>query len=92
MAEMTRNDPQQTAIEVLGWLASEPELLSRFLALSGLEASNLRAAANEPGFLVGVLSFLMTHEPTLMRFSEATGTPPETVARAWQALGGGSES
>ena len=69
MAEMTRNDPQQTAIEVLGWLASEPELLSRFLALSGLEASNLRAAANEPGFLVGVLSFLMTHEPTLMRFS-----------------------
>ncbi|TDH39487.1 DUF3572 family protein [Pseudohoeflea suaedae] len=88
---MTHNDPQQIAIEVLGWLASEPELLSRFLALSGLEASNLRAAAGQPGFLVGVLSFLMTHEPTLIRFSEASGRPPEAVARAWRELGGGSD-
>ncbi len=88
---MSHHDPQQTAIEVLGWLASEPELLSRFLALSGLEASNLRAAAAQPGFLTGVLSFLMTHEPTLMRYSEATGTPPAAVARAYKALGGEEE-
>lgn len=92
MSEMSANDPQDTAIQVLGWLASEPELLSRFLALSGLEASNLRAAAAQPGFLAGVLSFLMTHEPTLIRYCEATGTRPETVARAWQALGGGDMS
>lgn len=89
MNEMSHHDPQQTAIEVLGWLASEPELLSRFLALSGLEASNLRAAAAQPGFLTGVLTFLMQHEPTLMRYCEATGTPPEAVARAYKALGGG---
>ena len=89
---MTSYDPQETAIAVLGWLASEPELLSRFLALSGLEASNLRAEATPPGFLVGVLSFLMTHEPTLLRFCDATGTAPEAVARAWRALGGGETS
>lgn len=81
-------DAEDTAIAVLGWLAGEPELMGRFLALSGLEASNLRAAAREPGFFAGLLGFLMNHEPTLMQFCEATGTTPETVARAYRTLAG----
>jgi hypothetical protein len=84
-------DAEETAIAVLVWLAGEPELMGRFLALTGLEASNLRDAAQEPGFLGGVLGFLMNHEPTLMDFCAATGTKPETVTRAFQALGGASE-
>jgi hypothetical protein len=85
-------DAEDTAIAVLVWLAGEPELMGRFLALTGLEASNLRDAAQEPGFLAGVLGFLMNHEPTLMDFCAATGTKPETVTRAFQALGGASET
>ena len=77
---------------MLVWLAGEPELMGRFLALTGLEAGNLREAAREPGFLAGVLGFLMSHEPTLMEFSVATGTKPETIARAFRALGGTSET
>ncbi len=85
------HDAENTAIAVLGWLASEPQLLNRFLALSGLELAQLRTAASDPGFLPGVLAFLMNHEPTLMAFSAATGTRPETVARAFNALGGTDE-
>ncbi|MCY0146521.1 MULTISPECIES: DUF3572 domain-containing protein [Hoeflea] len=85
-------DAEETAIAVLGWLAGEPELMGRFLALTGLEASNLREAAKEPGFLAGVLGFLMNHEPTLMDFCASTGTRPEAVTRAFQALGGASEA
>lgn len=85
-------DAEDTAIAVLVWLAGEPELMGRFLALTGLEASNLRDAAQEPGFLAGVLGFLMNHEPTLMDFCVATATKPETVTRAFQALGGASEA
>lgn len=81
-------DAEDTAISVLGWLAGEPELLGRFLALSGLEAGNLRLAATEPGFLAGVLVFLMNHEPTLMDFCAKTGTRPEEVARAHRELSG----
>ncbi|MBC7281563.1 DUF3572 domain-containing protein [Hoeflea sp.] len=85
-------DAEDTAIAVLVWLAGEPELMGRFLALTGLEASNLREAAREPGFLAGVLSFLMNHEPTLMDFCAANGTRPEEVSRAFHALGGASET
>ncbi len=85
-------DAEDTAIAVLVWLAGEPELMGRFLALTGLEASNMRDAAKEPGFLAGVLGFLMNHEPTLMDFCAATGTKPETVNRAFHALGGAGEA
>ncbi|MGJ8570361.1 MAG: DUF3572 domain-containing protein [Hoeflea sp.] len=85
-------DADDTAIAVLVWLAGEPELMGRFLALTGLEASNLREAAKEPGFLAGVLGFLMSHEPTLLDFCAATGTRPESISRAFRALGGASEA
>ena len=79
-------DAEETAIAALGWLAGQPDLINRFLALTGLEPSGLRAAASEPGFLAGVLSFLMNHEPTLMAFCEGTGERPEAVAAAFRTL------
>ncbi|MCA1489851.1 DUF3572 domain-containing protein [Sinorhizobium alkalisoli] len=78
----------ETAIAILSWLASEPELMSRFLALSGTDIGSLRQAAGDPGFLGGLVAFLMEHEPTLMAFCAGTGTPPEDVVRAHQALSG----
>lgn len=81
-------EAEDIAISVLAWLSGEPELLGRFMALTGLEAGNLRDAALEPGFLAGVLGFLMNHEPTLMKFCTARDEKPETVARAFQTLGG----
>lgn len=75
-------DPHETAVTVLGWLANEPDMLGRFLALTGMEPAQLRNAVNDPGFLGGMLDFLMSHEPSLMAFCEATGTPPEAVIAA----------
>lgn len=75
-------DPQETAIAVLGWLASEPDMFSRFLALSGIQPAQVRDAVNDPGFLAGMLDFLMNHEPTLIAFCTATGTAPESVMAA----------
>jgi hypothetical protein len=75
-------DPQETAIKVLGWLASEPDMFGRFLALTGVEPAQVRNAMNDPGFLSGMLDFLMNHEPTLMEFCTATDTAPEAVMAA----------
>ncbi|UJW73343.1 DUF3572 domain-containing protein [Rhizobium sp. SL42] len=77
-------EAEATAVAVLGWLASEPDMLSRFLALSGVRPDQMRQAVNDPGFLAGMLDFLMAHEPTLMAFCTATGTKPETVMAAAQ--------
>ncbi len=81
-----REAADQTAVAVLGWLADEPDMLGRFLALSGLEAGQLRQAVNDPDFLAGMLDFVMAHEPTLLAFCEASGTKPEDVASAWRHL------
>ncbi|WP_105437406.1 DUF3572 domain-containing protein [Neorhizobium sp. T25_13] len=79
---------EETAGAILGWLANEPDMLGRFLALSGVQPNQLRNAVNDPGFLAGMIDFLMGHEPTLLAFCEATGTKPETVAAAWQQYSG----
>jgi hypothetical protein len=80
------------AIRALGFVAADPELLPRFLAITGIEAQAIRQAAREPGFLAGVLQFIAAHEPTLLRFSEETGIPPQQVSSALRALPFGDDS
>lgn len=52
-------DPQAAAIEALSFITSDQKLMTRFLDLPGTEADGTRQAAAEPGFLVGVLNFLL---------------------------------
>lgn len=81
-----RQDAEALAISALGFVAGDPELLPRFLALTGLQPATLRKAAAEPGFLAGVLQFILAHEPTLMRFCAETGAEPAAVGEALTAL------
>ncbi|HTV71855.1 MAG TPA: DUF3572 domain-containing protein [Rhizobiaceae bacterium] len=80
---------EQIAIVALGFVAGDPELLPRFLTLTGIDPAGIRAAAREPGFLAGVLQFILAHEPTLMKFAEETGTDPAAVGKALRALPAG---
>jgi hypothetical protein len=77
---------ESTAITALGFIAGDAELLPRFLAITGIEAARIREAAREPGFLAGVLDFLLAHEPSLMRFAAETDTDPAAVAQARRML------
>ena len=87
-----REAAEKLAIAALGFIAGDPELLPRFLALSGIEAKDIRRAAATPGFLAGVLQFVSAHEPTLMRFAEATGNAPASVEQALRALPFGDDN
>ena len=88
---MQKEQAEAIAIRALSYIASEQELLPRFLALSGIEAGQIRQAAREPGFLAGVLQFVLAHEPTLIAFAEASGIPPGDVAAARKELPFGEE-
>jgi hypothetical protein len=79
---------EETAAVVLGWLAGEPDMLQRFLALSGVAPTQIRSAVSDPAFMAGVIDFVMEHEPTLLAFCEATGTAPEAVVAAAQHYSG----
>lgn len=86
-----RAPAEEIAIAALGFIAADPELLSRFLALTGIEPQAIRAAAREPGFLAGVLQFIAAHEPTLLDFATAARLDPEAVLRAMRRLPQGDD-
>jgi len=83
---MTDQEAEAVAIQALTFIAGDPALLSRFLALTGIEADQIRQAARQPGFLAGVLQFIVAHEPTLLAFSEASGIAPQDATAALEAL------
>lgn len=86
---MNREHAEMIAIKALGYVASDPQLFSRFSAISGVEAGQIRDAAQEPGFLAGVLQFILAHEPTVLAFAEAEQIDPAQLQNALAALPGG---
>ncbi|MBO0902264.1 DUF3572 domain-containing protein [Jiella sonneratiae] len=85
------DEAEAIAIRGLTFIASDPVLFPRFLALTGLDPQGLRRAAEERGFLPGVLEFILGHEPTLIAFCEAAELDPARVSSAWQAMAGPRE-
>ncbi len=79
------------AVQALGFIAEEPQSLSRFLDTSGISADQIRAAAAEPGFLAGVLAYMLGDEMLLRTFADRAGIDPAELARAAGALGGARE-
>jgi hypothetical protein len=77
---------EAVAVSALTFIAAEPERLSRFLSLCGLEVVNLRKVAAQPGFLAGVLAYLAGDEALLLEFSADARLKPEAVARACRTL------
>ena len=73
---------EAVAAQALGFLATDPERIARFLSLTGLRPDTLRQAAREPGFLPSVLDFVLNDQALALAFAEQSGLEPETVAKA----------
>jgi uncharacterized protein DUF3572 len=82
------NGASTLAIAALSFIAEDPERLGRFLALTGIGPESLRAAAREPGFLLGVLDHVAGDEALLLAFSDSASVDPEDIARARNVLAG----
>ena len=75
------------AIAALAFIAEDPERLSGFLAVTGLEAAAIRGAARQPGFLAGVLEHMLGDENLLLAFADSAGIDPAGIARARAVFG-----
>ncbi len=53
------------------FLATDPERLGRFLAITGIGPEAIRTAAADPQFLAGVLDHVVSDEPLLLAGSGA---------------------
>jgi hypothetical protein len=89
---LSRKDAEMLAIQALTFLAAEPDRLGGFLALSGIGPTDLRSAAQEPGFLAGVLEHMLADESLLIAFADSAGIDPAQVGRARDALQGNRET
>ena len=81
---------ETVAIQALSFLAQEPARLGRFLAETGLGPETIRTAAQDKGFLLGVLDFILNDEGLIDDFGEAHGIKPRQLITAREALGGPS--
>jgi hypothetical protein len=87
-ASLTQEAAEGLAVQALTFIAGDGERLGRFLATTGIGPAQIRAAAQEPGFLIGVLDYLAGDERLLSAFAAETGLDPTHVGKALVALGG----
>jgi hypothetical protein len=85
---LTQEAAEGLAIQALTFIAGDGERLGRFLATTGIGPAQIRAAAQEPGFLIGVLDYLAGDERLLSAFAVETGVNPSDIGKAIAALGG----
>lgn len=85
------DDPaaSELALRALAFLTCDEERVARFLALTGLDSSDVRALLGDSGFQLAVLDHLASEEALLLDFAAVESLPPEAVGRARRALGGG---
>lgn len=86
---MRREEAETVALQALAWISTQPDLLRIFLESSGLEPDMVERVAQEPGFLGGVLDFLLGADQHVTGFCDAHDLRYDLPARARVALPGG---
>ena len=85
---MTPQVAETLALDGLAFLAGDPDRLERFLRLTGLEGSTLRARASDPDVLRAVLDFLLADDATVADFCREQGLEARDLHLANHLLGG----
>jgi hypothetical protein len=85
----TREQAEGLAIQALTFIAGDGERLGRFLAITGIGPGEIRGAAREPGFLVGVLEYMASDDRLIAAFAAENNLNPSDIDRSRLALAGG---
>ncbi|MEM1077352.1 MAG: DUF3572 domain-containing protein [Pseudomonadota bacterium] len=88
---MKQETAEAIALQALGWIAGQDDLMGIFLGATGADLTTVRARADEPEFLVSVLEFLTMDDEWVVGFCDAAGIGYDTPMRARAALPGGAE-
>ncbi len=88
---MKQESAETIALNALGWLAGNDELLPVFLGATGATEDDLRSRAADPAFLGAVLDFLTMNDAWVVAFCDQAGLDYDTPMGARQALPGGDQ-
>ncbi len=85
---LTIDGAEAVALQAIAFIAGDDELLTRFVALSGCGADDIRRRIGDRNFLTGVLDFILTDEATVLAFSRHGHLSADLPLRARQVLSG----
>lgn len=74
------------ALQALAFLVEDEEKLSRFMAITGFSAENLKAEASKQAFQAAIIEYLMSDESLLLVFCAHANVDPAEIAPAHFAL------
>lgn len=84
--EIEREAAETLALEVLAFIASDPDRLGDFAALTGVSVEHLRERAGDPDVLMAALEMLLHDEASLLMFSANRARSPTDVQRSLNVL------
>ncbi len=87
----TRESAETLALEVLGWLAGNDDLMPVFLGATGASEADVKTQASDPEFLGAVIDFLMMDDAWVIAFCDSAHIPYDRVMAARVALPGGAQ-
>jgi hypothetical protein len=87
---MQSSAAETLALKALAHIATEPDVLSRFLASSGLEPKDLRSRVTDPELLAAVVDFVLSEDALTQSFTAAEGLDATALHLARRALPGGA--
>jgi hypothetical protein len=87
-SKLSIEEAEIIALNALSFLASDAVRLDRFLRLSGVSATDIRAAAADREFLAGILNHLLQDESLLLTFAADADLDPRLPALAAKILNG----
>jgi hypothetical protein len=85
-SSLTKQEAEMIGVAGLSYLASDPERIGRFLAITGLGPENVRAAARDLSFLPALLDYLLANETELVAFAQEMNLDPARVRAARDVL------
>lgn len=88
---MTPENAETIALNALGWIASDDDILGGFLANSGLGIDDIRSRAAEPEFLGAVLDYILSADEMVLAVAAQINIRPEAVLTARLTLPGGAQ-
>ncbi len=91
MTPLSAEQSQVVALEALGWLIANDELLPVFLGASGASIDDIKTSAADVGFQSSVLDFLMMDDEWVLACTASMNRKPDSLMRARAGLPGAGE-
>lgn len=88
---MLRTDQSDDEVKTLAdacfaYLISDPEQLSHFMGLTGMDSDSLRKSIGSESLSAGLLDYFAQNEPALLAMCANAGLSTDRFMRSWQRL------